>query len=373
MIESVARASKPRLLLLSRKWLPAVGGMETYSVELADTLSERFDVHLLVLRGNVDGSPPGLLRYAWFLACAMVVCLYRGRSFTRVVFTDLILFPAAVCHWIVRPHATRIVVVHGLDLVYQLRRGVLSRAYALFFATFRACQGVFSTIVANSRNTARLAGTAGLRRVGVINPSLPRSAPTDSHDEALPAEWPADGRRILYFGRLVPRKGALWFARNVMPSLPADCVFVVVGKGPDPAYACELERSAKTVCLGRVGSAELAAMIRAADVVVMPNIPTPESVDVEGFGLAAIEASSLGARLIASAIDGLTDAVIDGVTGRLVAPEDVTAWVDATKLALDDEAGKAGVPRGRIAASTREQFSRKRQLEAFLVALGEPR
>lgn len=372
-MEAGARANKPRLLLLSRKWPPAVGGMETYSVELADTLSECFDVHLLVLRGNDDGSPPALLRYAWFLACAMLACLYRGRGFSRVVFTDLVLFPAAACHWLVRPDATRIVVVHGLDLVYQLRSGALSRAYALFFWAFRACQGVFSTIVANSRNTARLASAAGLRRVGVINPSLPRNALTDSHDEVLPAGWPMEGRRILYFGRLVPRKGALWFARNVMPSLSADCVFVVAGKGPDPAYASELERSAKTVCLGRVGSAQLAAMIRAADVVVMPNIPTPESVDVEGFGLAAIEASSLGARLIASAIDGLTDAVIDGVTGRLVAPEDAPAWVDATQSALDDEAADASVLRGRVAESTRERFSRKRQLDAFLAALGDPR
>ena len=77
--------------------------METYSVELAASLSEHFDVRRWVLDGNEDGSPPGLLRYAWFLASAMAFCLWRGRGFDRVVFTDLILFPAAVCHWLVAP------------------------------------------------------------------------------------------------------------------------------------------------------------------------------------------------------------------------------------------------------------------------------
>src|SRR3569623_1488420 len=149
--------------------------METYSVELADGLSERFDVQLLVLAGNEDGSPPALWRYAAFLVQTMCFCLLRGARFERAVFTDLILFPAAACHWLVAPRARRVVVVHGLDLVYQQRRGMLSRAYGLFFALFRACQGVFSAIVANSRNTAALAARGGLTRVVVINPALPLS------------------------------------------------------------------------------------------------------------------------------------------------------------------------------------------------------
>jgi glycosyltransferase involved in cell wall biosynthesis len=362
---------KPRLLLVSRKWPPAVGGMETYSVELAASLSEHFDVRPWVLDGNEDGSPPGLLRYAWFLAGAMAYCLWRGRRFGRVVFTDLILFPAAVCHWLVAPRAKRVVVVHGLDLVYQRRKGALSRAYALFFALFRTCQGVFSAIVANSRNTAAIATAAGLRRVAAINPSLPRNALTQAHGASapLPAAWPVTGRRILCFGRLVPRKGALWFARNVMPSLPPDCVFVVAGQATDAEYSRELERSARTVCLGRVASAQLATLIQAADVVVMPNIATPESVDVEGFGLAAIEATALGGRLLASSIDGLTDAVIDGVTGRLVPAADAAAWHDAIMSSLQLPTTDVAAMRTLAAEATRERFSRQRQLEQFLCLL----
>jgi glycosyltransferase involved in cell wall biosynthesis len=361
------------VLLVSRKWPPAIGGMETYSVELADTLRGHFGVRRLVLPGRKDGQPPGLARYGLFLVRATLFCLLRGRAFKHVVFTDLIMFPAAVCHRLVAPRARRVVVVHGLDLVYQRRRGLLSRAYGAYFGLFRACQGAFSSIVANSRNTAALAEHAGLHRVTVINPSLPRSELTQATPTAsdLPANWPAHVRRILYFGRLVPRKGALWYARSVLPSLPTDCVFVVAGQAPDPAYDVELRRCERTLCLGRVGARALAAMIRAADVVVMPNIATPDAVDVEGFGLAAVEAAALGGRLLASSIDGITDAVADGVTGTLVPPGDAATWIDATEAVLTDPTGGDSEVRDRIVAAAHALHSRDRQLASFLRILAD--
>lgn len=343
--------------------------METYSVELAATLRDHFDVHALVLPGRPDGRPPSLFAYAGFVLRAMLFCLVRGAAFQRIVLTDLILFPAAVCHWLVARRACRLVVVHGLDLIYQRRPGLLSRAYGVFFAVFRAFQGVFASVVSNSRNTAELARRAGLQHVRVVNPSLPESELTRPMliGADPPAAWPTQGRRILYFGRLVPRKGALWFAQHVVPSLPTDCTFVVVGGAPDPAYGHALAACARTVCLGRVPSQPLAAMIRDADLVVMPNVASA-SIDVEGFGLAAVEATALGGRLLAAEIDGIPDAVVDGVTGRLLPPGDASAWITAIRAALDGPRWDAA-DRERTAQSTRERYSRARQLAAFLELL----
>jgi glycosyltransferase involved in cell wall biosynthesis len=111
-------------------------------------------------------------------------------------------------------------------------------------------------------------------------------------------------------------------------------------------------------------------MIRAADVVVMPNIATPDVVDVEGFGLAAVEAAALGGRLLASSIDGITDAVADGVTGTLVPPGDAASWVDATQAAITNPMD-SGEARGRIATAARTLHSRDRQLASFLRILAD--
>jgi glycosyltransferase involved in cell wall biosynthesis len=40
----------------------------------------------------------------------------------------------------------------------------------------------------------------------------------------------------------------------------------------------------------------------------------------EAFGLVALEAAAHGCRVVAAGVDGLAEAVVDGVTGRLVAP-----------------------------------------------------
>ena len=358
---------KARLLLISRKWPPAIGGMETYSVELAASLGEDFDVEILALPGRDDGHAPSLLAYGWFVLKAMTVCLFRGRAYANVIFGDLVLFPAAVCHWIVARRSRRLVVVYGLDLVYQSRRGLLAGLYRLFFASFRKCQGVFSTIVAISRYTAELAGKAGLRDVVVINPSLPKGGLVDAdlaHGD-LPDSWKHATRRVLYFGRLVPRKGSLRYAENVLPHLADDVDFFVVGQSSNAEFKKQLQQCKRTHSLGRVDAPRLAAMIRAADVVVMPNIPTPYAVDVEGFGLAAIEASALGGRLLASSIDGITDAVIDGETGTLVPPGDSSEWARATTHALATPSAELLSLRTKVAGVTRETYSRHIQSTAF--------
>lgn len=352
---------KPRLLLISRKWPPAIGGMETYSVELAAALELRFQVTRLVLPGRSDGRPPSLFGYGWFLAKAMLYCLFCGRKFSHLVVGDLILFPAAFCCRLVRKQQQRIVVVYGLDLVYGQRDGLLPRLYAGYFAMFRACQGMFSNVVAISTYTASLAREARLQRVRTVNPSLPTTPLTSATGDAeLPPPFVQAQRRILQFGRLVTRKGALWFAQNVLPQLPDDVELFVVGSAHGYNDLGALKDCGKTHYLGPMPATQLAALIRNADVVIMPNTPSPAGgQDVEGFGLVAIETSSLGGVLAASRLQGISDAVVDGVTGVLVEPGNAIAWRDALLQLLDEPTGQRMRRRAVAQQQTRERYSRQ--------------
>ena len=76
----------------------------------------------------------------------------------------------------------------------------------------------------------------------------------------------------------------------------------------------------------------------------MPNIRVPG--DVEGFGIAALEAGACGLPVIASRLQGIPDAVIDGVTGHLVQErnaDEFLARIDS--LALDRAKIRAEVVR----------------------------
>ena len=65
----------------------------------------------------------------------------------------------------------------------------------------------------------------------------------------------------------------------------------------------------------------------------------------EPFGLAAAEAQACGTPVVAFRRGGLSEVIVDGVTGFLVPPDDVRAAAEAVSKAGRDFA--AGLPRAR--------------------------
>ena len=86
--------------------------------------------------------------------------------------------------------------------------------------------------------------------------------------------------------------------------------------------------------LGQVDSEMRDALLTGSDLFIMPNVVVPG--DMEGFGLVAIEAAAAGALVIASSLEGIRDAVIDGETGVLIAPGDATAFVEVITAMVRD-------------------------------------
>jgi glycosyltransferase involved in cell wall biosynthesis len=72
-----------------------------------------------------------------------------------------------------------------------------------------------------------------------------------------------------------------------------------------------------------------------AGVMVMPNLPSREAGDVEGFGLVALEAAAEGVPLVAAETEGLLDAVRHGETGFLAPAGDAEAWARQVEAILD--------------------------------------
>jgi phosphatidylinositol alpha-1,6-mannosyltransferase len=95
----------------------------------------------------------------------------------------------------------------------------------------------------------------------------------------------------------------------------------------------------------------------------MPNLSIPG--DVEGFGLVALEASMRGTYVLASAIDGITDAVVDGKNGSLLPAGDTSAWIDKIHELLSDEVAlQTFSEQGK--EFTRRHFSWKIMTESYV-------
>jgi glycosyltransferase involved in cell wall biosynthesis len=183
--------------------------------------------------------------------------------------------------------------------------------------------------------------------------------------------------RILSVGRLVPRKGVDLVIR-ALPLLREagfeDVELLIVGGGGDAdvtgtdpearrlaQLAEELGVRNQVNLRGQVPREAMPGILRSADVVVC----TPW---YEPFGIVPLEAMASGVPVVAAAVGGLTDTVVDRRTGLHVPPRDPAAIAEALGELLGDdglraELGRAGERRARsryswdrIAAETEKSY-----------------
>jgi glycosyltransferase involved in cell wall biosynthesis len=93
----------------------------------------------------------------------------------------------------------------------------------------------------------------------------------------------------------------------------------IVGSGPDHAALSAAYPEAEF--LGRASDEDLAALYASARAVLVPSM--------EEFGITAVEAQAAGRPVIAAAVGGALETVLDGETGRLARLDDVDAFVRA--------------------------------------------
>jgi glycosyltransferase involved in cell wall biosynthesis len=128
---------------------------------------------------------------------------------------------------------------------------------------------------------------------------------------------------------------------------------VLVGDGPDrdaaEQEADHLQLARDVRFLGKVDN--VADILRGTDLFLLPS-------ETESFGLAALEAMACGVPVLASAVGGLPEVVVDGETGFLTPPGAIDAMVANGVRILGDAALHA---RFRDAAARRAlEFSADR-------------
>ncbi|HEY53232.1 MAG TPA: glycosyltransferase family 4 protein [Caldilineae bacterium] len=173
------------------------------------------------------------------------------------------------------------------------------------------------------------------------------------HQQALGEfrrRWqPEEGPLIFFVGRLVWEKGPDLLVRamadvlKVFPSARA----VIAGHGP---YRDHLLRQIDAMQLqervqlaGFVSDQERNDLYAVADLAVFPSRYEP-------FGIVALEAMATGIPVVISAVGGLQDVVVDGVTGLCVAPGNVEALAQAIIKTLAEP--QKAAERSQIAQKT---------------------
>jgi D-inositol-3-phosphate glycosyltransferase len=199
---------------------------------------------------------------------------------------------------------------------------------------------------------------------------VPCGVDTDLFSPDGPKENKSDRKRIVVVGRLVRRKGVDEVVRALKWLPTVELVIVGGSGGSDPdtdriqAIAQAEGVTDRVILRGPLPNREIPRVLRSADVVVC--FPW-----YEPFGIVAIEAMACGRPVLAAAVGGLTETVVDGTTGILVAPRDPEALARAADALLGNQPkctrmGEAG--RRRAVELYDWQHVVDRMLEMYTVA-----
>jgi glycosyltransferase involved in cell wall biosynthesis len=163
----------------------------------------------------------------------------------------------------------------------------------------------------------------GSRR-GAPPPGFRRGAPPPGSGEVAPVIVHASNfrpvKRIADVVRIFARVAADRPAR-----------LLLIGDGPDrPAAEAQIAALGLTDRVRLVGEQDdVSALLRGCAAFLLPS-------ERESFGLAALEALASGVPVVASAVGGLPEVVLDGETGFLCAPDDLEGMAARVGALLDD-------------------------------------
>lgn len=347
-LESVAAVDGTVLAVL-----PGPGPLEA-------ALAERGVAHEVlpfpVLRKVALRSPAAAARFLLsFVRAVPALARWLRRQDADLVYVSTVIAPVWLC-------AARLARCRVVCHVHESEPGMSRPAARLLLLPLRLAD----VVIANSMDTRRWIDGSTSRRTRARTHLLYNGVP-DPQPAPAPRALRAAGERaeLVLVGRLSERKGQDVAVRALAALVDSghDAALTLVGDC-FPGYehvVRGLERLVAELGLGdRVtfaGFTDPRPHLDRAHVALVPS-------RVEPFGLVAVEALMLGLPVVASDVGGLPEIITDGVTGRLVPPDDPAALAGALADLLADPAAAAELGRaGR--EDVRVRFSAVTYAERF--------
>lgn len=240
---------------------------------------------------------------------------------------------------------------HALGAVKRRHLGPLDPSPPERIEAERRLAGDVDAVVATSVAEVEELHALGAapRRIAVV----PCGVDAARFSPVRPAEVRGARRRLVALGRLVERKG-VGDAIRALRLLPG--VELVVGGGSGGRHDAEATALRALVrrehVIGRVefrgpvAYERVPALLRSADVVVC--VPW-----YEPFGMVALESAACGTPVVASAVGGLRETIVDGATGFLVPPRAPDHLASAVRILLSDEGLRTRLGRSAAVRASR--------------------
>ena len=307
-------------VLITLEYPPQVGGIATYYENL---VKSNDSITVLPLLASSK-------KFVWLSFFKPVLRAVRGKRIEQLLIGHVLplgYFGLFFKLFYRKPYR---VYAHGVDVLQRLS---LWKRFMI-----RLVLRYADAVIANSRFVADKTAT----RYGILREKItveyPRIDVERIEKEAQGVSDIARGDKkiILSVGRLVARKG---FDKVIEALGVLDVCYWIIGEGPDrprlEALVKKYNVPDRVRFLGVVPSPQVYAYYLACDIFIMPSREIDG--DVEGFGIVFLEAAVFKKPVIGGRSGGVPEAVVDGVTGLLVEPENVEEIAKALARLLADE------------------------------------
>lgn len=325
-----------------------MGGIETYHRELLERVAPHRRVTVLAPAHPEAESFDAAVAYRVHRSKSKVLwptpaLAARIEALARECKADLVLLDpplplGLVSRQMTRPHAT---FVHG-GVATQARP---PGARQLLRAAMARSKMVISAGRFSAAEVRRAMGGA-TPPIHIVNPGVDVErfqvlTAAQKREVRKRLGLPLEALIVLSLSRLVPRKGMPVLAEAVARLAPArpELLLVIGGTGRDET---RIEKTAERAgapvrMLGRVPEEDLADLYGCADVFAMVCHDRWLGLEQEGFGIVFADAAAAGIPAVAGDSGGAAEAVVDGVTGTVVArPRDPGEVAAALAPLLDD-------------------------------------
>jgi glycosyltransferase involved in cell wall biosynthesis len=332
---SPAPARRPRILIIIT--LAEVGGAQSHVSALLPALTSEFEV-------VVAAHGPGPLRDVARAGGARFIGLRHVRRalhpwhdalglgevmwLVRRLRPDIVHTHSSKAGVLGRVGATmanapvRMFTAHGWAfLAYE---GWARRLYLWADRLMARVTNVVVCVSERERSEGLRARTCRSDRTVVINNAVDVQA-------APRAPLAGDPPRVISVTRFKAPKDPLTFVRGLAELAPGSFRATLVGDGPDaPTVAAAVDTAGLKEVVELAGErSDVPTLLAQADVFVL----TSRS---EGLPMSLLEAMAAGLPVVASAVGGVPEAVVDGETGLLLPPNDPGALAAALRTLLDD-------------------------------------
>lgn len=319
-----------KILMPAMHYWPVIGGIETWTKEIAERLSQ--EAEIFVVTGRVKAQPKKEIKNGVKIFRASLFPL-TNLSHSPLIYT-LSLLPFIFLRSLVIIKKEKINLLHCQGFLSSLLGFLLSKICRIpYVVTVQRLETknwlkkkVYrnaACCIAASSAVKRYFQDIGCQNIEVIpnGIDLERFRDLDRRKHEFV---------VMTVARLEKVKGIEYLIKaahilNSSSQLPASR-FVIIGEGKEKKnlerLVKELRLQGKVKFLGQVPNEEIPRYLAAASCFVLPSLK-------EGFGIVILEAMAAGVPVIAANVGGIPDIIEQGRTGILVEPKNPSRLAEA--------------------------------------------